>query len=375
MLNVKCLTMFLNPFPNAFGLDIGDLSIKAALLRNTTRRRFERSFEPVVCRSTKLPPGLVENGIIQEPEKVRKYIQHLLHDVLADAHPIRSQWVVGGLPDVQTFLKRIDIDKPPTDVIDEDVAFAAKKHIPFGEDEYYIDWQMMPGNGSSEKTSVLIGAVPKRIADMYTYLLESLGLGVIALEMESIAVARTMITAEKTYEGEACGILNLGATRTSFTVYDHGQIQFSVSLPFSGERITNEIVRQCHMSYETAEEQKIAVGLEYKKEYKNCWSSITQMIEALTREIQKATRYYETHFAGTNRITHITMCGGGAKMKRLDRILAVKLKTAAAAGNPWKNLAGRGHPPLSPDVSIGFTAAIGLAMRAAANPFFLNDAL
>lgn len=367
--------MFLNPFPDAFGLDIGDLSIKVVQLRNTSRRHLHRSFEPVVCRSTKLPHGLVMNGIIQEPEKIRKYILHLLLDIRNGERAVKSQWVAAAIPDVQAFLKRIDIDKDPNDVIEEDILYAAKRHIPFGEDEYYIDWQIAPGDGAQGKTSALIGAVPKRIADMYTYLLESLNLGVVALEIEAVAVARAMITATKTYEGEARGILNLGATRTSFTVYDHDQIQFSVSLPFSGEAITEEIVRQCHMSYETAEKQKIVVGLEYKKEHRSCWSSITAMTDGLINEIQKASKFYQTHFPNANNITHITMCGGGAMMKRLDRILSLRLKTTARPGNVWKNLDTAKTPPLSAAEAIRYAPAIGLAIRAAANPFFLSEAI
>jgi type IV pilus assembly protein PilM len=364
--------MFLNPFPYAFGLDIGDLSIKAVALRNTTRRRLERSFEITALRSTRLPHGLIVNGVIEEPEKVRKYISHLLTDVHGKEKPIRSQWVVATLPDIQAFLKRIDIDKDATDVIEEDVFYAAKRHIPFGEDEYYIDWQMMPPNADG-KASVLVGAVPKRIADIYTYLLESMDLGVVGLEIEAVAVARTMITAKKSYEGEARGILNLGATRSSFTVFDHDQIQFSVSLPFSGEAVTQEISRQCHVSYETAEQQKLAVGLEYKKEFQTCWSSVTGMTEHLTNEIQKAMQYYATHFPNANKITHITMCGGGATMKRLDRILSLKLKTTARPGNVWKNLSAASIPKISLDDSLRYAAAVGLAMRAATNPFFTAD--
>lgn len=367
--------MFLNPFPDAFGLDIGDLSIKVVQLRNVSKRHLQRSFDPIVYRSTSLPHGLIQNGVIEEPEKVRKYILHLLRDVHDAERPIKSQWVVAAIPDTQAFLKRIDIEKKPNDVIEEDVLYAAKKHIPFGEDDYYIDWQITPGDGTDGTTSALIGAVPKRIADMYTYLLESMDLGVIALEVEAIAVARAMITAEKTYAGEARGILNLGATRTSFTVFDHDQIQFSVSLPFSGEAITNDIARECHWSYETAEKQKIAIGLEYKKEHQNCWSSITDMTKKLIDEIQKAIKFYTTHFPNANPITHVTMCGGGASMKRLDRILSLHLKITVQPGKVWKNLAATKMPPIAADEALRYAPAVGLALRASANPFFLSEAI
>src|SRR3989344_1731944 len=109
--------MFLNPFPNAFGLDIGDLSMKVVQLRNTSRRRGGRSYDAVVCRSTKLPKGLIVNGVIQEPEKIRKYIMHLLYDTQNKERVVGSQWVVASVPDSQAFIKRIDIEKQMADII------------------------------------------------------------------------------------------------------------------------------------------------------------------------------------------------------------------------------------------------------------------
>ncbi len=367
--------MFLNPFPGAFGLDIGDLSIKMLQLTNTSRRRGHRSYEVAACRSTKLPKGLIIDGIIQEPEKVKKYLVHLLYDARTSKKPIRSQWVVASIPDTQAFIKRIDIQKKLTDVIEEDINDAAHRHIPFGEDDYYIDWQATSGEEQGEKTSILVTAVPKRIADMYTHLLESLGLGVIALEPEAIALTRAMITAQKTYTHEARGILNLGATRSSLTVYDHDQIQFTVSLPFSGEYITDALARECKLPYQEAEKQKITTGLAYTKNQVVCWTSLTRSAEILTKEIQKSMQFYTTHFSDTNPITHITMCGGGAMMKRLDRVLSLKLKTTTRPGNVWKNLSSKKSPPLSPEESLRFAVVIGLAIRASANPFFLRDTI
>jgi type IV pilus assembly protein PilM len=367
--------MFLNPFAGAFGLDIGDLSIKAVQLVNHSRLRRRRSYDVEVLRSTKLPKGLIVNGVIQEPEKVRKYISHLLYDAQDGSKPITSRWVVASLPDAQAFVKRIDIDKRSADIIREDITEAARHHIPFGEDEYYIDWQIMGGKERGEKTSVLISAISKSVADTYTYLLESLGLGVIALEQEAIAVTRAMITASKQYEGEARGILNLGAARSSFTVFDRDQLQFSVSLPFSGDAITETIARKCHLSYADAEKQKISTGLEYRKDREQCWASIKSVTDALAQEIQKAFRFYTTHFPDTNAVTHITMCGGGSSLRRLDRVISTKLKITAQPGNAWKNLGSTKPPPTDQEEGLRYTIAIGLALRAAANPFFTKDSI
>ena len=175
--------MLLHPFPHAFGVDIGDLSIKLVQLRNLSLRHGRPTYELETSRSISLPPGLIINGEIQEPEKVRKYLEHLLMGSRKDMKPVRSRWVVGSIPDTQGFLKLITINKKEEEIIEEDILILAKKHIPFDEEEYYVNWQVMPEENSAN-TKVLLGASPKRISDMYTYLLESLGLGVIALEIE-----------------------------------------------------------------------------------------------------------------------------------------------------------------------------------------------
>ncbi|MEK7623724.1 MAG: type IV pilus assembly protein PilM [Patescibacteria group bacterium] len=367
--------MFLNPFPNAFGLDIGDLSIKAVQLRNISRRGRGQLFQPVAYRSTTLPHGLVMNGIIQEPEKVRKYILHLLEGAPPKEPRIKSDWIFASLPDVQGFLKRIEIDKKIDDIIDEDVRYAAKQHIPFEENEYYLDWQAMPQSESPNRASLLVAAMPKKVADMYTYLLESLGLGVVALEIETLAIARAMITARKTYENEARAILDLGASRSSLTIYDHDQIQYSISLPFSGELITTSLAQKCKLDYEAAERKKISIGLDYDKKSEPCWSVMIEMTDQLIEQTKQAIEFYYSHFPGSSKVTHITLCGGGAAMKRLDQIITTKLGVSAQPGHVWKNVSPNIKIHLSDEESLGYAAAIGLALRAAANPFFAGDAL
>ena len=71
--------MFTNPFPNAFGLDLGDLSVKLVQLRNRSIWHREPCYDLVNFRSISLPHGLIANGELQKPEEVRKKIQSLLH--------------------------------------------------------------------------------------------------------------------------------------------------------------------------------------------------------------------------------------------------------------------------------------------------------
>ncbi|HBU07407.1 MAG TPA: hypothetical protein DEB09_04985 [Candidatus Magasanikbacteria bacterium] len=364
--------MFNNPFPNAFGLDIGDLSIKLVQLRNVSLIRRKPTYQLINFRSISLPPGLIVNGELQKPEEVRLRIQRLLKGN-KNQKPITDPWVISVLPEMQSFIKLIDTEQNIEDLLDEDIKELAKKHIPYDDDgSYYVEWQIMPKVG--DKNRILIGAVPKTIADSYTYLLESLGLGVVALEIEALPIARSMITASKEYENEARALLDLGAARSSFIVYDHDIVQFSTSIPFSGEIITTALSQQLHVSHEEAEALKIKQGLEYNKGNK-VWRVNTKIIDDLVKNIKDAIEFYYSHFSNPNKITRITMCGGTANIKKLDKILSTKLKITTRPGHPWKNLSSNKSIPMSEEESISYSTAIGLALRAADNPFFTYDAL
>ncbi len=366
--------MLFNPFPNAIGIDISDISIKAVQLKNVSPFRKKASYELITARSTQLPHGLITNGVLNNPETIRKYIFHLLRKSTEEEKPIRAPWVAASVPDNQGFLKLIRLEKEPEDIIEEDILIASQKHVPFEEDNYYLDWQIVPNyEKTNSYTNILIGSIPKNIADMYTYLLESLGLVVIALEIGALSAARAMITANKEYNGEARAILDIGASRSTITIFDHDHIQFSSSVPYCGEVLTTSISQKLHMSYDEAEMKKKAYGLEYTNN--KTWPILAKLTDELVDQIKKTLNFYYSHFPEANKITHITMCGGGSSLKNLDKVLSLKLKIPSRIGHVWKNLFSPKPINMDEIKSSRFTKAVGLALRAADNPFLNKDTI
>ena len=367
--------MFSNPFPNAFGLDIGDMSIKLVQLKNHSFGIGKPNYEVVDTRSINLPPGLIVNGEIEKPEEVRKRILYLLNKKI-NKKTIKSPWVVASLPESQSFIKLIETDITPDNLLPDDIMDIARKHIPYdNEEDYYIEWQIMPSLENSKETRILIGAIEKKIANIYTYLLESVGLGVVTMEIEALAIARSMITAQKEYKGEARAILDLGATRSSLIVYDNEIVQFSTSIPFSGEIITTALSQELHISYEEAEKIKISQGLNYKNRSSQAWQIMSKMTDDLVIHINNAINFYYSHFPNTHRITHITMCGGGTNLANLPEVLSKALNIETMPGHPWKNLNNKKPIQMSTTEALSYSGAIGLALRAADNPFFTHDAI
>jgi len=362
--------MFLrNPFIGAFGLDIGDLSIKLIQLKRKHPPGKPVEYIIKEMRSIALPPGYIVNGEIQQPEMVRKKILQLLGKEGKKYPPIKTPWVVADLPEPQTFLKTIAIETEPDNLTEEDVTYQARKHLPFDLNEAYIDWQIVNKEKNEQISKIIIGAVPKVIADSYTYLLESANLQPIALEIEAVAIARSLITANKDYIGEARAILDLGATRSSLVIYDHDTIQFSSNINFSGELITTALTQKLEIDYDVAEKLKIDNGLKYIKEKPNYLKILTALTDNLIKELKIAINFYEAHFPNPNPITRITLTGGVANLSGLASTLSRKLKISAHPGNTWKNLSNKPIDEKFKKIGMTYSSAVGLALRAAQKPW------
>ncbi len=354
------------PFAEAFGLDIGDESIKLARLKRNWSWRQPAALSLVEIREITLPPGAIVNGEIVQPELVRKKLLHLLGKDGRAHQPLTTPWVVADLPEPKTFLKLIDIPAPAAELIDEDVLYQARKHLPFELEEAFVDWQIIPSETeTATATQVLVGAVPKIVADSYTYLLESADLKPIALEIEAVPLCRTLITEAKIYTGEARGILDVGATRASFIVYDHGTIQFSTSLPFSGNLVTTALAQGLKLDYAVAEKLKISQGLGLAPAYPTYASLLAPLVDGLVMDLRRTLLFYKEHFPLANPVTHITLCGGMSRWRNFDSWLSQKLKISTHPGNVWKNFRPTPVAAEWRDRGLTFASALGLALRAA----------
>ncbi len=360
--------MFLhNPITGAFGLDIGDRSIKLVQLSKHLVPLRHGSFAIKEIRELSLPPGYIVEGEIQQPEMVRKKLSLLLGKE-GSFPDIGSPWVVADLPEPKTFLKLIELSVPPAEITTEDVLFQAKKHLPFEAEDTYFDWQVVHQGGRGERTKVLLGAVQKTIADSYTYLLESLRLKPLALEIQAIALCRSMITGTKDYDGEARAIIDLGATRSSLIVYDQDTPQFSTSLTFSSELVRDTIAKGLGIDPEAAEKLKNEVGFTYDKTNPKYLKIVSALSAKLIDEIRQGLEFYADHFENADPVTHITLCGGLARLKNLEALLSKEFKIAAALGHPWKNIFNAPVERYDNDDGLTFATAIGLGLRAARNP-------
>lgn len=343
---------FLTLHPEAFGLDLSDLSLKIAKLKKTGKGLQLSSFGEFP-----IPEGLVSQGEIKNEDELAKIIREAVHSL-----KLQTSFVAASLPEEKAFLQVIQLPQMKQAEIKGAVAFEAENYIPYPVDTVYLDSEFVtPLKNSLDHMDVLVAALPKAIVDSYMSCFVKAGLSPRVLEIESLATARALVPQETA--ASPVLLLDMGATRTGFAVFAGKSLRFTASIPVSGFQLTQTLAQSLSLSAEEAEELKKTQGIA---------ESLMPLLSDLAKEVRKYMGYYESHASHQHltqeekRIKKVFLAGGGANLAGLVEFLSKELETSVIQGNPWVNIFGQPPkelPTLPFDQSLKYTTSLGLALR------------
>lgn len=375
------MPLFANNF-ESFGLDIGDRSLKTAFIRKIAGKPALLSYN-----SYALPAGILESGRIKNQKELAVLIKKLLAG--ARGKKISTPYVNICLPETKTFIKLITIKKAEPEKIKEALAAELPNHIPLSVSDLALDWQTVEEKNGSLR--ILVGAVPKEIVDDYVNMALAAGLKPMSLQIEAEAILRSVLPLRDAPGSPLC-LVDLGASRSGFILYDKGSIQFTVSLPIAGERMTALVADKLKLAPSEAERAKKICGLDPSRCQGAVNDILLPVIAELAAAVKKNIAFYSEHFPDAAAVENIILCGGSSNLKNLKPLLAEQMPGATVHyGNPLLNIgrnykkrraekntkvaldflnptlahespAKGGSAPLTAEESSTFATAIGLAL-------------
>ncbi len=357
---------FLEIKPESFGLDISDTSIKVVRLKKKMN-----NFSLASLGEEKVNSGVLENGVIRDQDSLVESIKKAVSNV--EGEKLRIKNVVCSLPEEKSFLEVIKMPKIKKEDLKNAVKYEAENYIPMSIEDVYLDSHLLKSaHEHLEHAEVLVVACPKIVVDPYISCLKKAGLQPRILEVESLAIARALVKNEVVPQDML--LIDIGANRTSFIIFSGYSLRFTSSIHTSGEELTRAISEKLAISPKKAEKMKIKYGLAGRTEKgKEVLNALSSHLQILVDEVSKHLSFYRTHGHGRKGplpsnepgIEKIIICGGGANLVGLNNYLNDKLKIPVEVGNPWVNVLKDPNKdqPLSPEKSIKYTTAIGLALR------------
>lgn len=367
---------FLSLKPEAFGLDISDLSLKIVKLKRKGKFLNLASFG-----EEEIKPGIIKEGEIKDEEKLAEIIKSAIKKVKGEK--IKTKYVIASLPEEKAFLQVIQMPRLSEEDLKSAIIYEAENYIPLPIEEVYLDFQIVPPvYNHLDHFDVLIAALPKKIINSYCSCLKLAGLQPLAFEIESQAIARALIKDEKTTQPVL--LIDLGATRTSFIIFSGYSLRFTSSIPISGQIFTQIISKNLGINMKEAERLKIKFGLGKKiilkmedkklkkiKERGEIFEALIPALIDLVQQIKRHLEYYKTHSSHEHLsqngkgVSKILLCGGGANLKGLPEFLSLETNLSVELGNPLINILPekKEFPNLSFEESLRYTTALGLALR------------
>lgn len=354
----------LNIKPEAFGLDISDLSLKIAKFE---RKRGGR-IKLVSFGESAIPSGVIRGGEVRNEDALAQAIKEGILNV--KGKKIKDKYVIASLPEEKSFLQVIQMPILPKEDLQSAIIYEAENYIPLPIQEVYLDFQVaVPLKNHLDHQDILIAALPKKTVDPYFNSIRKAGLYPLVLEVESLSLARGLI--QSGVSQKPVLIIDFGATRTSCIIFSGNSIRFTSTIPVSSQKFTDAIARTLKIDQPSAEKLKLDYGIE-KEKGGEVFDALVPPLTDLLEQVKKYLHYYQTHASHEHlqpqnqSLEKILLCGGGANLKGLKDFLARELGLPVEFGDPWINVLAKGEKATAnfpAEKILGYPTAFGLALR------------
>jgi type IV pilus assembly protein PilM len=274
---------------------------------------------------------------------------------------IRTRDVVVGIPSSKTFVTVVDMPDIKRDELAATIKYQAEQYIPMSTDEAKVDWALLGKSPNDQsKNEVLIAGVANEFSESRLDLVESLGLNVIAIEPDSIALARSLLPKGAS---DAKLIVEIGDFSTDIVVTYADAPRLIRSLPVGARTLVSAVSQNLNVQPDQAQQFVLKFGLDQSKLEGQVFRALETTLDQFTVEIIKSVKFFQTRYGGIN-IGSMIIGNYGASVPAFAEYLAAKAGLTAERGNPWRRV----RVPLNDQAKLQpvadrFAVAVGLAQR------------
>lgn len=343
--------------PPMLGLDISSSSVKLVELSQN------KAGELVLERFASEPfeKGWITDGHVEKFDEVADAVRRVVA-----RSGTRTRQAVLAMPASAVITKRIML---PAGLREEEmevqVEAEANQYIPFSLDEVSLDFCVVgPSPTSVGDVEVLIAASRKDRVQDRQGLAESAGLRPVIMDVEShasrMAMGRLIQALPDGGKEALVALFEIGAETTSLKVLRDEELLYDRDQAFGGAQLSQLIARQYGLSFEEAEQKKLAGDL--PEDYAS--QVLEPFVDSLSQEIGRALQYFFTS-TPHHKVHYVMLAGGTATLPGLKDRVTDLTGFACMVVNPFDRMvmgAGVREGRVQRE-SAAYLTACGLAMR------------
>lgn len=295
------------------------------------------------------------------PEDQRK-LGEVIMTVLGQSG-IRTKDVIIGIPSNKTFATVVDIQDMSSAELASTIKYQADQYVPMSLDEAKIDWAVLGKSVKDPaKNEVLIASVANKFSEARLDLIEGLGLNVIAMEPDPLALVRSLAGDSP----EAQLIVEVGDFTTDIVLSYAGAPRLIRSIPTGIQTFVKAATQNLNVQPQQAQQFIMKFGLQKDKLEGQVFRAMESSLEQFVSEITKSVKFFQTRYPSIA-ISTVVASNYAVTVPSFSTFLAEKIGIRVAYGNPWQQVrvSAADQSTLQP-LSAQFAVAIGLAQRGAA---------
>jgi len=334
-----------------FGLDLGNSSIKVAQVRELRGRPTLVTYGDI-----DIPENILSSDSQVDQDRVADYVRQLA----ADAN-VTTKNVIAALPSTASFTSVIRTPRLPDKELGESIIYQADKYIPMPIDQIKLDWAVIGEIPESDELSVLLVAAPNLIANKYLNIIQKAGLELLALEVNALAIARSLTSPAQTKS--TVMIVDIGTMASDIAIFTGEVPQIVRSVGVGSKALRRVVSQNLGLDDTQADQFMKKFGLQQDKIEGQVFKTLKPIVDHIVEEINKSITFHMDKNP-QSKIEKIILTGGTSALPGLPEYLANSARLTIEIGNPWMNISYPAELQQNlAGISLNYSTALGLALR------------
>jgi type IV pilus assembly protein PilM len=331
----------------AVGLAISDQAVRFVLLKHFD----DGGLKPIIYGEQPLPAGVLLGGDIVKSQELIEILKKL-----------KKGWPTScaavSISEEKAFLFKTEVPTMAEKHIRGNLDLHLEEFVPIASSDVVFDFELIgPSKIKADSLDIGVAVLPKKIVSHFTGVLEAAGIKPLSLEVEPQAAARSLISRD---DDRTTLIINFGNVSTGLAIVSHNVVQYSSTLNIGGNTFSSAI--------------KKSIAAEGKEMGGNVgkFSSLLGTLSVLHDEVNRLLVFWKEHRVLASGVTNATgdkigsviLCGRDAGVNGFREYISASVNLPVVVGNVWTNTFSFDEyvPPIQFNDSLGYAAAVGLAM-------------
>jgi type IV pilus assembly protein PilM len=344
------MSLFSSGVGDFFGLDIGSTAVRAVHLRGGP----DAPKQLVAYASQALDHKLASS----DADEDRQRIGQIVAEFIANSG-IKTKSVVVGVPSKQVYSTVVDAPAMNKNELANSIPFLSEQYIPVPIDQVKLDYVPIGQSpAGQDKQEIFVAAAKKQYLENRLQMIEDIGLNVIAIEPDALAISRSVLAPNVL---DATVIIDIGSVSTDVVLVFNQAPRLTRALPIGSETIVKSVTNSLNVEKDQARQFIEKFGFDGSKLEGQVNEALSVATDNLLSEITKSIKFFIGRYSNVA-VSKVVLGGYAAVLPQFPNHITTKLEIASEVANPWINIVyTQAQAEQLAALSSQFGVAVGLA--------------